>query len=397
MTQSPEAERSPKIQTEIKAPILYIATLFQSTGASLLWPITTLYMHDNLGESMTTAGLVLMIMSLLMMFGSWLGGRFFDRWNPYKAMVIAVAISLLDLIALTFFHGWPSFAILLAVLGLTDGIIYALLNAFAASIKSIDSRKIFNMQYLFLNVGVVVGTAGVGFIFNHGIALVFGIASVMYLVFLFMAIRYFNVAGLQQRADRSSKTKRPSVKWPRLVFSLLGLTFAIYMAYVLWETVVATHMVSLGMSTEQYSSLWTLNGLIIIVGGIALDRVIIKIPFKTSVLGGSFLFSLSFIYLIFARSYFDFICVFIILTLGEMFVSPQVPAWIDRISSPDARGQAQGLITMFISLGRAIGPVYGGLMIDHGSYDLLFASIFVIILVFIGISWLLANQSKRLS
>lgn len=391
MSQLSEADRSPKMQSEIKAPVLYIANLIQSTGASLLWPITTLYMHNELGESMTNAGIVLMAMSLLMMLGSWLGGRLFDRWNPYLSMVFAVFISLLDLIALTFFHDWPIFAILLSLLGFTDGIIYALLNAFAASIKSTDLRRVFNMQYLFLNVGVVVGTAGVGFIFNHGIAFVFAAASLMYAGFLYMVIRYFKIEGLQRRANLTAHTKRLKLHWPRLVYALLGLVFAIYMGYVLWETVVASHMVAMGLSTEQYSFLWTLNGLIIIAGGILLDRVIVKIPFKVSVLGGSFLFAISFIGLIFAHSYWNFIFAFIILTIGEMFVSPQVPAWIDRISSPEARGQAQGLITMFISLGRALGPVYGGLMIDHGSYNILFASIFVIITAFIGLAWLLSK------
>ena len=58
---------------EIKAPILYITTLFQSTGASLIWPIATLYMHNVLHETMTMAGLVVMGLSIMMMIGSWVG------------------------------------------------------------------------------------------------------------------------------------------------------------------------------------------------------------------------------------------------------------------------------------------------------------------------------------
>ncbi len=65
-----------------------------------------------------------------------------------------------------------------------------------------------------------------------------------------------------------------------------------------------------------------------------------------------------------------------ILTIGEMFASPQMPAWIDHISDPNAKGRAQGFMTMAISLGRAVGPLYGGLMIDGGSYKALFASMF---------------------
>ena len=48
-----------------------------------------------------------------------------------------------------------------------------------------------------------------------------------------------------------------------------------------------------------------------------------------------------------------------ILTIGEMFASPQMPAWIDDISDPNAKGRSQGMMTMAISLGRAVGPLYG--------------------------------------
>lgn len=392
MTQSVDVDSASKPKSEVRAPLLYIATLFQSTGSSLLWPITTLYIHNVLHENMTIAGTSLMLMSLMMMLGSWLGGRLFDRWNPYRALVGSVTIALLSLISLIFWHGWPVFVIILCILGLADGAVYALLNSFAASIKSVDTRKVFNFQYLFMNVGVVIGTAVVGFLFEHGIQLIFIAASVMYIVFLVLTAANFKVASLQKKAAAPTVKQKKRFHWPVIGLALLGLTFAIYMAYVMWETVVATHMTSLGMSTEQYSFLWTLNGIVIIIGGFVLDRFIQRIPFKVSVLGGSTLFALSFIYLIFAHAYWEFILAFMILTFGEMFASPQIPAWVDHVGDPNNRGQSQGLITMLTSFGRAVGPLYGGLLIDHGSYMLLFASIFVIIMLFVIVTWILSQR-----
>jgi MFS family permease len=90
-----------------------------------------------------------------------------------------------------------------------------------------------------------------------------------------------------------------------------------------------------------------------------------------------------------------FIVSFLILTIGEILASPQIPAWVDDVSDPNAKGHAQGLLTMFVSLGRAIGPLYGGLLIDSGSYKLLFTSVFIIMLFFIILTWLLSNLHKR--
>lgn len=40
--------------------ILIIATSINVTGASFIWPLNTIYMHNELGESLTFAGLILM-------------------------------------------------------------------------------------------------------------------------------------------------------------------------------------------------------------------------------------------------------------------------------------------------------------------------------------------------
>ena len=121
---------------EIKAPILYITTLFQSTGASLIWPIATLYMHNVLHETMTMAGLVVMGLSIMMMIGSWVGGHLFDKWSPFKSIASAVALATAMLALLTFWHSWPVFAVFMLILGFADGIIYTLLNSYAATIQS---------------------------------------------------------------------------------------------------------------------------------------------------------------------------------------------------------------------------------------------------------------------
>ena len=387
---SPDGDVHKPQHVEIKAIILYITTFFQSTGASLIWPITTLYMHNVLHQSMTVSGVVVMGLSVTMMFGNWLGGRLFDRWSPYKAMTLSVGVALAILIMLTFWHSWPVFALFMLLIGFADGLIYTLVNAYATTIQSIDTRKVFNFQYLFMNVGVVAGTAIVGFLFDYGVQYVFGSAAIMYTVFFILVIKYFNIKGLaKQSAQAAARAAKSTFKTPTIIYAILGLAFAFYMSYMLWETVIATHMTDLGMTTKDYSFLWTLNGIIIIFGHGLLNRIIDRLPLRLTVLGGSTLFALSFLVLIHSKTYPMFIVSFVILTIGEIFASPQIPAWVDKLSDPTAKGHAQGLLTMFVSLGRAIGPLYGGLLIDGGSYKSLFASVFILMMFFVVLTLIL--------
>nr|WP_279404221.1 hypothetical protein [Secundilactobacillus kimchicus] len=70
-----------KVRHEIRLPMLFLATLLLNAGAAFMWPLTTIYMNKMLHKSLTTAGMTLLIMSLMMMVGNYVGGRLFDHWS----------------------------------------------------------------------------------------------------------------------------------------------------------------------------------------------------------------------------------------------------------------------------------------------------------------------------
>jgi len=63
---------------------LLLGSLITNTGISFIWPLTTIYMHEYLHETLTTASLVLLINSASTVLGNYIGGLLFDRWSPYK-------------------------------------------------------------------------------------------------------------------------------------------------------------------------------------------------------------------------------------------------------------------------------------------------------------------------
>ena len=54
-------------QRQVKLKWVALASLLNNTGAAFLWPLTTMYMHNYLHESLTTAGVVMLLMSICMM------------------------------------------------------------------------------------------------------------------------------------------------------------------------------------------------------------------------------------------------------------------------------------------------------------------------------------------
>ncbi|WP_054748353.1 MDR family MFS transporter [Lentilactobacillus rapi] len=386
-----------KKRSEIRFNSVIIYSLILNAGASFMWPLVTVYMHNYLHKSLTLAGFTLLAMSGFMMLGNYLGGYLFDRWSPYLSTIISVLISTSAIVALIFFHDWPMFSILLLFVGFGDGSCMTLLNSYAASIKSRSTRAIFNILYIGQNVGIVIGTLMVGFLLKHGVTVVFMVTSLFYAALLIITLIDFNVEVDRRIPDKAiTRGAPPEINVNKMVLAICGVVLAVYLAYALWESVVPVHMTNLHIPFENYSLLWTLNGLMIVFGQPFVNRVSTRIKLSTQTYVGSMVFAASFICLIFAKTYPAFILVMVITTLGEMIGFPGIPAWIDSLSTPQQRGKFQGMYNLFMSCGRAVGPLFGGLILDFASYRGLFMLAAGLIIIFMVIL-MVVNRSRELT
>ena len=93
----------------------------------------------------------------------------------------------------------------------------------------------------------------------------------------------------------------------------------------------------------------------------------------------------------------EFVIDFVILTIGETLSFAGLPAWITQLTGTANAGHYQGLYNIVISVGRAIGPLYGGYIIEHGNYQELFFSVFMLMIVtlmFVGIKLFHIHQQQ---
>ncbi|MCK8617897.1 MFS transporter [Fructobacillus sp. M158] len=393
---------------------LLLANLAANTGHAMIWPVTTLHMTLSLGQTLTMSGLVLLVAALMNVLGSFIAGQLFDRWRPYPALLIASAIAFCSVGTLFFYNGWPIFAILIWTASLGLGAITTLLNAFATTVTGKNTRVIFNNMYIVLNVGVVLGTLVVGYLFDYGFSWLMLIASILYLTLGLVVLLFFNVdtevapvsIAVQEVDNQTALSDSPEVKEtveagrPKLKMTVLlgwiaAFLLLMYLSYMLWETVMATYLHRIGISTAHYANLWVLNGLTIIIFQKMISNWANKRNYAISVIAGGLIFASSFFLMLFVNQFWQIVLVFELLTVGEMLASPQVPAWVAQVTPKKVSGQAQGFVGMMISLGRMLGPVYGGLMLDHGWFAGLFFSVFAaMVLVNIGLYWASMKTKK---
>ena len=387
----------------MKKEVSFIAVLlgafFTSFGMSFIWPLTSVYLHDNLHISLTLVGLVLFFNSLASVIGNVVGGLGFDRRNPYYLMLAGGIVMTVTLIVLTLFHQAVPFAICLFFLGLAAGWNGTLVSALGATLKRFDGRYVFNMIYFVQNFGIVIGSSVVGFLYDWDLRLPFFVSTLISLGFLAVVLIGYHPLRNLKRATNERKTDKMKIKLPKmnqyLMITLLTMLLITWTMYQQWGSNVSVYMTSLGIPFRYYSVLWTVNAGLILLIQFFIVRYgqYIKNHFMPIYIG-ILMFAFSFVVLSVAKQYYMFVCAMVLLTIGEALAFPQVPVIVNRITPEGVKGKYLGLVNSFGSAGRAISPLFGGLMIETFSYRTLFIVAVFFNLAILLVVWLARQKTQ---
>lgn len=257
--------------------------------------------------------------------------------------------------------------------GLLGGWNGAIINSIATSIKSKPGRYVFNTIYFAQNLGVVLETLIVGYIYDYSVTILFVIAASLFVIISINAvinyrpiIKFHLERKAQQNKDSKNKPTLMLAANLKLTIGFFTTLAVIWLMYMNWESNLSVYMVSLGIPFHLYSLLWTINASIIVIVQAFLSRFpnTFKNLFRQVVFGVT-MFAISFVTLIFAKDYAHFVFSMVTLTLGE---STAMPAYVNDLSLVDSKGKYQGLTISTSAVGRAFGPLFGGLVIDRFGY-----------------------------
>jgi Na+/melibiose symporter and related transporters len=372
-------------------------------------PVNTIFIHKNLHESLVTAGFTLMVYSAFMMIGNALGGVMFDRFSRRGTLYIGYAISIVSLLGMSVHHVWPTYAIMLFILGFGMGLVYTAVNAYTAFIAEQmlgNSRIIFNNMYLAANIGIAIGSTAVGFIFKWSIFFTFFIPM---LLFVLSAVILLFKANLLDHVEEHDEKDIPSsqhyessdITDPKIeigagrfnlnMFIICASIFIVWLGYSQWDSNLSAYMLDQGFSTREYGLIFTINAASLLIIQPVMNRVVSRIfkLLKHQIFLGLLIMGSSFLLLPSAKTYAAYVISMLILTVGESMVFPTIPALLSKMSTNKNRGTFQSFYSIFGSLGRAVGPYAGSLIIAALSFSTLFVwitiSMVIIAVAMIGV------------
>lgn len=362
--------------------LLIIGMAVNVTGSSFLWPLNTIYIHEHLGKSLSVAGLVLMLNAAASVVGNLFGGSLFDKIGGYRSILLGIGITVMALLGLTFWHGWPAYVVFLTFVGFGSGIVFPSMFAMAGSVWKEGGRKAFNAIYVAQNAGVAIGAALGGLVASYSFQLIFLANTLMYIVFLLIAVfgyRGINtISGQQTSILQENRVVKNHTKLYALLILCVGYLLC-WVGYVQWQSTIAAYTQVMNISLKQYSLLWSINGALIVLGQPLISGLVKWFKtLKSQMIAGMVIFIGSFAAAASAEQFSAFIAAMVILTIGEMLIWPAVPTIANQLAPKGREGFYQGIVNSTATGGRMIGPLLGGILVDLYGISMLFAVLMVL-------------------
>ena len=357
------------------------ASFVNSTGKAVMWPLTTLYVHNVMGKSYGEAGLVILYQALCGILGEMTGGNLYYRIGPKRMITGSFFVSSCAMFAIAFTQQWPIYLMLVCLLGFANGISMPSMNAYVGFRWKEHRRKLYNVMYVCNNVGLSIGAMVGGFVASISFSLTYMLtasSTLLFTLFLFVFMKEVDTrkAG-EEEADGGSLTASrsgsrhpvhvPMNPWQLLrnvrlyLFVSVGSMF-FWLSFTQWANGVAPYIDEKGLDLKYYSLLWTINGVVILAGQPFTSWI--KRRFAKEIVWQmlvSALFTVTaFTFILFFHDNYAYLAIGMVLaTLGEMMLLPAIPTFFSEkagVHSPFYMGLAGG----FANMGRMIGPLVFG-------------------------------------
>jgi predicted MFS family arabinose efflux permease len=350
--------------------VMTITQFFIAIGFSICIPFLSLYLYQDRGLSMTMVGIIILVGGLCSAISQALGGVLSDRFGRRPILLIAASVSILLYSGLAVLIGLsaPVWAIGIAyiagrsILTTTRPVISAMVADFTSKERLTEAYGILRIG---ANIGWAAGPAIGGYLATFlpygwlfGIApLTCGIVSLI----IFFFIRESSHGMSRGAGFRSMLAIANDRNF--LVFAVISLLLFIVMGQMISTLSIFT-VDMLGFSTAQFGLLLTLNGLIVIFFQYPMTLALRRLAKFRALILGSLLYAFGYLSLGWITQFEWALVAMAVITGGEIIHAPVSLAVIGELSPQDQRGQYMGLYGLSQTIGMAIGPLLGGVLID---------------------------------
>jgi predicted MFS family arabinose efflux permease len=342
-------------------------------GAIVAFTFFSLYLRTRLHVPVAAVGLLVGLLSLGAVVGTFVGGTASDRIGRRPALLITMAFETAMLAILAAVHATLPAAAVGFALGMADGALWPTFGAAVADLLPPRDRPSgFALLTAAVNAGAAIGPGAGGLLLPFGFGRLFLLAATV--VALAGAALAVTLPETRQR-PHGSDPPTPGRGGYAQVFRdgpMLGLLLTQLPQLVVIGLIIAflplAAVATPGVGARLYGLLIAGWGAVIAVLQLPVTRLLGGVRPLHALAAGAALTGLGFVPMSLAPGPWGFAAMVFAVALGETVAGPHMSTLVANLAPVEIRARYQSMIGLNWSVSGVVGPAVGGLVYGSLSY-----------------------------
>jgi len=348
-------------------------------GGTLLFPFFSLYITQKFQVGMTQAGVILGLFSIFGLVGQMIGGALTDKFGRRKLILFGLVFSALSTLTLGLVNNYTTLIPLAMLIGILSDISGPAHQAMMADILPEEKRQEgFGLMRVVANLSWIIGPTIGGFIAGRSYLALFiidaAISCVVAVLFYFLISETKPEPHPGQKPASVFETFKgyAEVFKDRAYIAFVLVLVSMGLVYGQMYSSLSVYLRDVHQVDPQgYGFLMSTSAITVILFQFWVSRRIKhSAPFLIMAFGAVF-YVIGFGMFGFVAAFWLFMAAIVIITIGEMLVSPTMQTLTANFAPEAMRGRYMAVFGFAWMLPSAIGPGAAGLILDNFNPNLL--------------------------
>jgi MFS family permease len=348
-------------------------------GGFMLYPFFALYLTQKFDIGMSTVGLLFAVFSVTGMVGSALGGAIADRMGRKTVIIASLILSSVSALGMGFAPTLSIFVLTVVVVGTLSSIGGPAHEAVVADLLPPDKRaEGYGIIRVVFNVAVIIAPPIAGLLVAKSYITLFIVDAVISIISAAIVLFFLPETKPQAHAHAKPETMKQTFAGYKLVFkdvpflAFIGVTVMMTLVYMNMNSTLGVFLRDQhGLPEVNYGLLLSINAIMVVILQFWVTRRLEKFKPMLMMAIGSLLYAIGFAMYGFVSTFAFFVIAMVIITIGEMVVSPFQQSVVAGFAPEHMRGRYMAVSGLSWSISFTVGPYFAGLILESANPNLL--------------------------
>jgi MFS family permease len=359
--------------------IYSVIVFIDRLGGFMLYPFFALYLTQKFNIGMSTVGILFGIFSISGMVGSALGGALTDRMGRKSVIIASLLLSSLSALGMGLAPTISIFIAIIVLVGTLSSIGHPAHEAVVADLLPQEKRaEGYGIIRVVFNIAVIIAPPIAGLLIAHSYLTLFIVDAVISIISA--GIVLFGLPETKPQADAHAKPESLKQTFAGYGRVFKDVPFVAFIAVSVMMTLVYMNMNSTlgvylrdqhGLPEISYGALLSINATMVVFLQFWVTKRIEKYKPMLIMAAGSLLYAFGFAMYGFVSTFALFVTAMVIITIGEIVVSPMQQSLVAGFAPETMRGRYMAVSSLSWSISFTVGPYFAGLILDSSNPNLL--------------------------